>query len=156
MTNSTEPMKNRLWNAASLPATWSLPKLSPAIAAVIVWPGSSGDKWNSAPPTAPAAIATTIVSPMARDIPRMRAATMPEIPPGNTTLNVVWVRCAPSPNDASRNDIGTARNASSATDAMIGTVSTPTAIPAASIVKALSRGSKRRTTMFGLMKAMAK
>ena len=29
-------MKNRLWKAAALPATWSLPKLNPAIAAVIV------------------------------------------------------------------------------------------------------------------------
>ncbi len=149
-------MKNRLWKAASLPATWSLPKLSPAIAAVIVWPGSNGLKWNRAPPTAPAAIATTIVSPMARDIPRIRAATMPETPAGNTTRNVVWVRWAPSPNDASRNDSGTARSESSATDAMIGMVSTPTAIPAARMENARSRGSNRRTTMFGLMKAMAK
>ena len=101
-------------------------------------------------------MATTIVSPIAREMPRIRAATIPETPAGNTTRNVVCARCAPSPNEASRSDSGTARRASSATEAMIGTVSTPTAIPAASIENALSGGLKKRTTMFGLMNVMAK
>ena len=81
---------------------------------------------------------------------------MPETPAGNTTRNVVCARWAPSPNDASRSDSGTARSASSVTEAMIGTVRTPTAIPAASIENARSGGSKKRTTMFGLMNVMAK
>ncbi len=42
-------------------------------------------------------MATTIVSPSAREIPRITAATIPEIAAGNTTF-VVTVRClAPIP-----------------------------------------------------------
>ena len=36
MKNSSRPTKNRLWNAAVLPATWSEPVASAAMAAVIV------------------------------------------------------------------------------------------------------------------------
>ena len=36
MRNSSNPMKYRLWNARSSPATWSLPNPNAAIAAVIV------------------------------------------------------------------------------------------------------------------------
>ena len=43
----------------------------------------------------PAAIATTIVSPTAREMPRMYAAAMPEKAPGTTTLSAVCSRVAP-------------------------------------------------------------
>ena len=48
-------------------------------------PGSSGLNVRSEPPVAPAAMATTIVSPMAREMPRIKAATMPETAAGMTT-----------------------------------------------------------------------
>ena len=85
MTKSSRPTKKRLWNAALSPATWSEPVASEAIAAVIVWPGSKGFTEKCEPPDAPAAIATTIVSPTARLMPRMSAATMPETAAGKTT-----------------------------------------------------------------------
>ena len=40
----------------------------------------------------PAAIATTMVSPMAREVARMQAATMPEVAAGVTTRMAVWKR----------------------------------------------------------------
>ena len=43
----------------------------------------------------PAAIATTIVSPTARDMPRMYAAVMPENDDGKITRNAVCIRVAP-------------------------------------------------------------
>src|SRR5690606_33220048 len=97
MKNRRSPTKYRLWKARLSPATWSLPKPSAAIAAVIVWPGSSGSQLRRPPPTAPAAMATTIVSPIAREMPRISAATTPEMAAGNTTRKVVWSRSAPSP-----------------------------------------------------------
>ncbi len=101
-------------------------------------------------------MATTIVSPIARDMPRMNAATMPEMPAGTTTRKLVWWRCAPSPKAASRSAIGTARSESSATEAMIGMVRIPTPMPAASRVNARLAPLNRLTTSSGLMKAIAK
>ncbi len=86
----------------------------------------------------------------------MIAATIPEIAAGNTTRNVDCNRWAPSPYEASRSAIGTARNASSATEAMIGIVRIPTPIPAAASVNALSAPLNTRVTNSGLMVAMAK
>ena len=57
--------------------TWSLPVASAAMAAVMVWPGATGSMLRTPPPVAPAARATTIVSPIARLAARMSAATMP-------------------------------------------------------------------------------
>ncbi len=67
------------------------------MAAVIVIPASKGLIVNSEPPVAPAAMATIIVSPIAREMPRMRAATIPEIAAGTTTRMLVPSRRAPSP-----------------------------------------------------------
>ena len=50
-----------------------------------------------AEPVAPAAIATTIVSPIARENPRISDATMPETAAGNTTFVVTVRRRAPMP-----------------------------------------------------------
>ena len=61
---------------------------------------------NSEPPLAPAASATTMVSPIARETARIIAATMPEIAAGTTTRMLVVSRRAPSPYDASRSDDG--------------------------------------------------
>ena len=80
----------------------------------------------------PAAIATTIVSPIAREIPRITAAAIPDAAAGNTTLVVTLRRRAPIPYAASRSAPGTAYIASSATDATSGTVRMPTPMPAAS------------------------
>ena len=62
---------------SSTPATWSEPMASEEIAPVIVCPPSKGLRLRRAPPVAPAAMATTIVSPIARESPRISAATMP-------------------------------------------------------------------------------
>ena len=65
------------------------------MAEVIVPPGSSGlsvRAWG-----APAATATTIVSPIARLVARMSAATMPEIAAGKTTRSDVVILRAPRP-----------------------------------------------------------
>ena len=78
-------------------STWSDPVASAAIAAVSVCPGPSGSMVNSEPPVAPAATATTIVSPIAREIARIIAATMPETAAGTTTRRLVVRRRAPRP-----------------------------------------------------------
>ena len=52
---------------------------------------------NSEPPVPPAAMATTIVSPTARDMAMTSAATMPEMAAGKTTRTVVVILRAPSP-----------------------------------------------------------
>ena len=69
-------------------------------------------------PEPPAATATTIVSPIAREMPRMTAATMPDRAAGKTTRTDVVMRRAPSPNEASRGASGTARIASSLIEAI--------------------------------------
>ncbi len=84
------------------PVTWSLPAASEAMAPVSVWPGPSGLRVNSEPAVAPAASATTIVSPIAREMARIIAATMPEIAAGTTTRTDVRSLRAPRPYDASR------------------------------------------------------
>ena len=86
-------------------------------------------------PPPPAARNTTIVSPIAREIPMMKAATSPEIAAGIVMRIVVVTRFAPSPAEASRRDEGTAAKASSDTDAIRGIVRMPTPIPAAAKVK---------------------
>ncbi len=106
-------------------------------------------------PLVPAARATIIVSPMARETARIIAATMPEMAAGTTTRRLVCHRLAPSPYDASRIAVGTARIASSDTDATSGTIRTPTAIPAAR--KLLCDASaKIRFTTLGVMNVRAK
>ena len=63
----------------------------------MVWPGSSGETWRSEPPVAPPAMATTIVSPMAREMAMMNAATSPETAAGITTRTTVVILRAPMP-----------------------------------------------------------
>ena len=65
--------------------------------AVIVWPGPERVEGRSEPPVPPAAMATTIVSPIAREIPMMRAATMPDTAAGKTTRRLVVTLRAPRP-----------------------------------------------------------
>ena len=137
------------------PTTWSEPVAREAIAAVMVWPGSKGSNERSEPPEAPAAIATTIVSPMAREMPRTIAATIPEMAAGTTTRVAVVTRRAPRPYDASRSGAGTALIASSETEAMSGIVRTPTATAAAAKLKPLAPGT-RAWMMVGLMNVRAK
>ncbi len=50
-----------------------------------------------APPVPPAAMYTTIVSPMAREMATMKAAEIPEIAAGNTTRNAVVTFRPPRP-----------------------------------------------------------
>jgi hypothetical protein len=100
-------------------------------------------------------MATTIVSPMARETAMMRAATMPEIAAGKTTRRVVVARRAPRPYEASRRLIGTARMASSAMEAMSGMIRIPTPTPA---TRRLNPAADVKTvcTTFGLMNVRAK
>ena len=67
--------------------------------------GSKIDVGNMAAP--PATISTTMVSPMALDIPRMTAVDMPEIEAGMTTLQIVSQWVAPSAREASLSSLGT-------------------------------------------------
>ena len=67
------------------------------MAAVIVRPGSVGLVVNWAPPEAPAARAATMVSPIAREVATMNAATMPETAAGTTTRRTVVAFLAPTP-----------------------------------------------------------
>ena len=102
MRKRSRPTKKRLSKVKAAPRTWSEPIASAVIAAVIVCPGSSGFRPKSDPPVAPAAMATIIVSPTARDTPSRRAATMPLTAAGATTRTLVVRRRAPSPYEASR------------------------------------------------------
>ena len=64
----------------------------------------------------------------------MNAATSPDMAAGIVILIVVVTLFAPSPEDASRRELGTAERASSETDAIKGMVKIPTPIPAAASV----------------------
>ena len=66
-----------------------------AICPVMVSAESKGLKLKLGP--APAAIATIMVSPMARETATMNAARMPESAAGSTTLMVVSSLVAPKP-----------------------------------------------------------
>ena len=103
----------------------------------------------------PATIATTIVSPMARDKPTISAATIPETAAGTTIRMLVVLRRAPSPYDASRNAPGTACNASSEIVATSGIVKIPTPIPAAARLKMPADANSRWITS-GLITCSAK
>ena len=71
---------------------------------------------------------------------KKNAATKPEIAAGIVMRMVVVTRLAPSPAEASRSELGTAAKASSETDAINGTVSIPTPIPAAARVNPAESG----------------
>ena len=68
----------------------------------------------------PVTMSTAIVSPMARPIPSMTAALIPETAPGTITLLMVCHRVAPSARLPSLNSRGTELRASSATLVMVG------------------------------------
>ena len=88
----------------------------------------------------PAAIATIIVSPTARDTARMNAAVMPEKAAGTTTLSAVCMRVAPSAYEPSRKPCGTARIASSDSDDTSGRIIRPITRPGLSALKPDSVG----------------
>ena len=67
------------------------------MAAVTVWPGANTSVLKSEPPDPPEAMATTMVSPMAREMPRIRAATMPDTAAGSTTRTVAVIFLLPMP-----------------------------------------------------------
>ena len=96
-----------------------------------------------------------MVSPIAREAARSTAATMPEIAAGKTMCTTVVILRAPMPYDASRNALGTARIASSLTEATRGVTRKPTAMPAAAMLNASASG-ERACTMFGPTHATAK
>src|SRR5688572_6244265 len=73
----------------------------------------------------PAAMATIIVSPIAREMPRIVAAATPDNAAGRTIRTLTVSLDDPSAYAPSRRDRGTADMASSATEAMIGTIMIP-------------------------------
>jgi hypothetical protein len=101
-------------------------------------------------------MATTIVSPTAREKPRSSAATTPEMAAGITTRRLVVRFRAPRPYAASRSERGTACIASSETDAIRGVIRMPTAIPAAAMVKSGVWPEQSGSTIVGLMTVSAK
>ena len=81
-----------------------------------------------------------MVSPIARETASSTAPTMPGSAAGSTTRRIVSEGVAPSPNDASRSDIGTALITSSESDDTNGMIITPMTAPATS---ALSEETSR-------------
>ena len=125
------------------------------MAAVMVRPPSKGESVNLAASAAPPAMKTTIVSPMALETATMKAATMPEMAAGSTTVVAVVILRAPSPADASRSEPGTAAMASSEMEATSGIVRIPTPMPAAASDPALL-GAKSSQTLRVQASARAK
>src|SRR5687767_12709580 len=79
---------------------------------------------------APAAMVTAMVSPTARETPRIKAATIPDRAAGNTTRNETRILVEPRPYAPSRRERGTALIASSDSDATVGKMKSPTTIAA--------------------------
>ena len=127
------------------PTTLSVPEASDAMAAVIVRLPSKGESVNRVASAAPPARKTTIVSPMARETATMKAATMPEMAAGTTTVVAVAILRAPRPADASRKESGTAAMASSEMEATRGMVRMPTPIPAAASEPARAGANSSQT-----------
>ena len=82
----------------------------------------------------PAAMATTIVSPIAREIPKTYAAAIPERAEGIMARSAVWKQVAPMAYEPSRTCKGTARIASSLIELMYGTIMMPMTNPALSML----------------------
>ena len=80
----------------------------------------------------PAAMATAIVSPTARDNASRNAAMMPDNAAGSTIRTLTSNLVEPSASPASRSPRGTERNTSSLSEEIVGTIITPTTIPALS------------------------
>ena len=106
MRKSRNPTKKRASKAAPT-CTWSVPPAAFVIAAVMVRPGSVGRHVNGPEPSRPPAIVATKVSPIARDVVMINAATMPETAAGITTRTTVFDFFAPTPTLASRSEFGT-------------------------------------------------
>ncbi len=103
----------------------------------------------------PAASATAIVSPMALASPRRTAATTPDKPAGRTIFSETSRRVAESAYAASLRFLGTARNASSHSDAMVGIIMTPMTIAADAALKTSVPGMSGFRTC-GVMNVSAK
>ena len=89
---------------------------------------------------APAAMVTSIVSPMARDMASMKEATMPDRAAGTTTFRLVSSLVAPKAYEACRSDLGTLIMASSLSDDTMGMIMTPMTTPALSALKTIMSG----------------
>ena len=120
-----------------------------AIAAVIVWPGPSGLTVNSEPPVAPAAMATTIVSPTARETAEDHRRDDAGDRRRDDDPQARRELAGAQPVGRLAEAIGTARIASSEIEATSGMVRMPTPMPAASRLKP-SLGEDVWTT-FGLI-----
>ena len=72
---------------------------------------------------------------MALEIANITETMIPEEAAGTATLNAVWKGVAPIPNDASLKDLGSACNASSLNEEIIGMIIIPITIPADSALK---------------------
>ncbi|KAF5037333.1 hypothetical protein DSECCO2_565740 [anaerobic digester metagenome] len=99
----------------------------------------------------PVTIRTAMVSPMARPMPRMIAAVIPENAAGTTTCRIVCHRVAPRASDPSRNSRGTLLIASSETEMIVGRAMIPSRIEPASIdspdgASNVTRSHSTRTT----------
>ncbi len=80
----------------------------------------------------PVTMRTAMVSPMARPMPRMIAAVIPESAPGTMTRAMVCQCVAPTANDPSRNSRGTVAIASSEMLMMVGSAMMPSSMDPAS------------------------
>ena len=106
--------------------------------------------------SAPAASATIIVSPTARDMPSTTAAATPERAAGKTTRRLVCIRLAPIASDPCRIACGTAEKASSDSEAIVGMIITPRTRPAASALVKPTSMLRRSCRSVGVTKVSAK
>ena len=83
---------------------------------------------------APAAIATIIVSPIARDMATINAAATPERAAGNTIRTAVSNFVAPKAYEACRSEFGTAFSASSLIELTKGITRMPMTMPAEAVL----------------------
>ena len=86
----------------------------------------------------PVAMSTAMVSPTAREIPRMNEAMMPERAAGMTTFAATSNLVAPNPYAPSRSARGTALIASSLSEETIGMIMIPITKPALAALKMLT------------------
>ncbi|OPZ84530.1 MAG: hypothetical protein BWY76_01807 [bacterium ADurb.Bin429] len=95
----------------------------------------------------PATMSTTIVSPSARPIPSIAAATSPDPAAGRMAWRMVESRLAPSASEPSRYVRGTAVMASSAMEMMVGSIISASSSTAVSAHRPVVRRKVSRTQL---------
>ena len=149
--NSVIPSANKALYAV---VPWGVsPRETFTIEEVMVYIAFLGSRFNSG--YWPPAIVTIIVSPMARENPKIKDAMIPDKAAGNIIFNAVILLVEPSAREPILKDFGTAFSASSEIDAIVGMIIIPTAMPAEIALKTPDPGINR-WTILGVIQFKAK